>query len=225
VTPRTRLVFGRARRTMVPHRAVVTLAIALTAIACGSPAATFQREGPCDADGRAAGAYPDLEARLPQLLDGAKPTSVDSGRSCTEVALGSLTSHGLDEIRFAGATWNLGGGLGVTSVVFADAGGSDLPAEWIAEFYGLGARNARRTENIETSRPTFDGAGDTWRLDTLNNLSLQTIVTWQDTGLVRVILVATGVSPAATREAHEELVDAIVRASAAASAEASPAGG
>ena len=38
-------------------------------------------------------------------------TSVDSGRNCSEGALGSLISHDLDEIRFAGATWDLGGGL------------------------------------------------------------------------------------------------------------------
>jgi len=200
---------------------LVTLAV----VACGGSAASFQPDGPCVADGRRAGAYPELEARLPQDLAGDRPTTVDSGRSCTAVALGALASHGLAEIRFAGATWNLGAGAGVTSVVFAEAGGSDLPAEWVAEFYELGATNAKRTDNIETSRPTFDGVGETWRLDTLNNLSLQTIVTWQDADLVRAVLVATAVAPAATREAHDELVDAAVRASAGLPAGASPAGG
>ena len=213
MTPGARLLFGRARRRRDPERVLLAIAIALSTIACGTSAATFQPEGPCVVDGRAAGAYSDLEAQLPRVLGVDEPTSVDSGRSCTEAALGSLISHGLHEIRFAGATWDLGGGIGVTSVVFADAGGSTLPAEWIAEFYELGARTARRTENIETSRPSFDAVGETWRLDTLNNLSLQTIVTWQDAGLVRVVLVATGVAPSATREAHDELVDAAVRAS------------
>ena len=34
----------------------------------------------------------------------------------------------------------------------------------IAEFYEIGARTAKRTSNIETSRPAFEGAGETWRL-------------------------------------------------------------
>jgi hypothetical protein len=199
--------------------------VALAVVACGGSAASFQPDGPCVADGRRPGAYPELEARLPPDLAGERPTTVDSGRSCTQDALGALASHGLAEIRFAGATWNLGAGAGVTSVVFADPGGSELPAAWIAEFYELGARNARRTDNIETSRPTFDSAGETWRLDTLNNLSLQTIVTWQDGDLVRAVLVATSVDPAATRKAHDDLVDAAVRASAGRPAGASPAGG
>jgi hypothetical protein len=144
---------------------------------------------------------------------------VDSGRNCSDGALGSLVSHDLDEIRFAGATWDLGGGRGVSSVVFG-AAGTDLPAAWIAEFYEIGARTAKRTDNIETSRPAFEGAGETWRLDTLNDLSLQSVVTWQDGGLVRAVLVATPAAPDASRQAHDELVTAAVRASVEA-----PAGG
>jgi hypothetical protein len=167
-------------------------------------------------DGRVAGAFPDLERRLPGELDGKAPDTVDSGRNCSEGALGSLTSHGLAEIRFAGATWDLGGGRGVSSVVFATATG-DLPAAWIAEFYEIGARTAKRTDNIETSRPGFEGAGETWRLDTLNDLSLQSVVTWGDQGLVRAVLVATPAAPGASREAHDELVAAAVLAAAEAS--------
>lgn len=197
----------------------VVFSLAVAAAGCGGAAATFDPAGPCIADGRAPGAYPDLEARLPRLLDAEAPDSVDSGRNCSEGALGSLVSHDLAKIRFAGATWDLGGGRGVSSVVFATSG-ADLPAAWIAEFYEIGARTAKRTDNIETSRPAFDGAGETWRLDTLNELSLQSVVSWQDGDLVRAVLVATPAAPGASREAHDELVAASVRASAEA-----PAGG
>ena len=71
----------------------------------------------------------------------------------------------------------------------------------------------KKTSNVETSRPVFDGAGETWRLDALNDLSFQTVVTWGDADVVRVVLVATKVAPDASRAAHDDLVAAAVRAS------------
>ncbi len=192
---------------------LIVLAVALSA--CGGSGATFNPSGPCNTDGRVAGAYPDLEARLPLKLDGAAPASVDSGRHCSEGALGSLISHDAAGIQFAGATWDLGGGAGISSVVFR-LPDRDLPAAWIAEFYEIGARTAKRTENIETSRPSFDGVGQTYRLDTLNGLSLQTVIVWQDGAVVRAVLVATTVGPDASRTAHDDLVSAAVAAAVAA---------
>ena len=221
--PSTPRPFPRGRR----HRGATTLAAALTlalAVAgCAGAAATFDPAGPCVADGRAAGAYPDLEARLPSALGGAAPGTVNSGRNCSDAALGSLVAHDLDEIRFAGATWDLGGGKGVSSVVLG-LEGADLPAAWIAEFYEIGARTAKRTDNIETSRPAYPGAGEAWRLDTLNDLSLQTVVTWQDGEIVRVVLVATPAVPGASRRAHDDLVETAVGAAVEATA-AGPGGG
>ncbi len=193
------------------------LGLALAVNACGGAGATFDPTGPCLVDGRAAGAYPDLEARLPAELQASAPTTIDSGRNCSETALGSLVAHDLASVRFAGATWDLGGGTGVSSVIF-EAPGETLPAAWIAEFYDIGARTAKRTGNIETSRPTVAGAGETWRLDVLNDLSLQTIVTWQDGDVVRAVLVASAVGPGASRAEHDDLVDEAVAASIAASA-------
>ncbi|MEO7229667.1 MAG: hypothetical protein ABIZ30_03630, partial [Candidatus Limnocylindrales bacterium] len=45
-----------------------------------------------------------------------------------------------------------------------------------------------------------------YRLDTLNKLSLQTVIVWGDGSDVRVVLVATSVDPSASRAAHEDLV-------------------
>jgi hypothetical protein len=91
----------------------------------------------------------------------------------------------------------------------------------MAEFYEAGARAGKKVSNVETSRASVDGAGETWRLDALNDLSFQTIVTWQDEELVRVVLIATIVGPDASRLAHDELVASAIRASV----EASSAGG
>lgn len=191
----------------------VAILLVFTAIlaACSGGAATFNPIGTCGPDGKAAGAYPELEARLPTSFDGELPKAVDSGRHCSDTALGSFITHGAAGIEFAGATWDLGSGSGVSSALFS-LPGRDLPAAWVAEFYEIGARTAKRTENITTSRPTFDGTGQAYRLDTLNELSLQSVVTWQDVSIVRVVLVATVVAPGASRAAHDDLVSRAVAA-------------
>lgn len=202
----------RARRRTGPIGVLAAVLVVLAVTACGGPGATFDPAGPCVVDGKIAGAYPDLEGLLPMSLDGRSPTSVESGRNCTEAGLGSLVTHDLAAVTFAGATWDLGDGGGVSSVVFA-AAGTELQAAWIAEFYEAGARAGKKTSNVETSRPVFDGAGETWRLDALNDLSFQTVVTWGDADIVRVVLIATKVAPDASRAAHDDLVAAAVRAS------------
>ncbi|MBI3745835.1 MAG: hypothetical protein HY264_04810 [Chloroflexi bacterium] len=208
----SRAAHPRAWRTAIAAGLVVVLATALAA--CGSSSASFNPSGTCGADGKAPGAYPNLERRLPTRFEGTSPTSIDSGRHCSESALGSLITHGAAGIEFAGATWDLGSGAGVSSALFS-LPDRQLPVAWIAEFYEIGARTAKRTGNITTSRPTFDGAGPAYRLDTLNDLSLQSVVTWQDGDLVRVVLVATKVDPGATRAAHDDLVSKAVAATVA----------
>lgn len=204
---------------------LVALGLALVVGACGgSSPPSFDPDASCGADGRAPGAYPELEARLPATLDNAPPTSLDSGRHCSEGALGSLIAHDAAGIRFAGATWDRGGGDAITSAIFG-LFDRDLPASWIAEFYEIGARTAKRTEQIETSRPVFEGVGETFRLDTLNGLSLQSVVVWQDGPLVRVVLAATAVAPDASRTAHDALVELAVASAVAAASSSSSAFG
>ena len=181
------------------------MSLALIAAAC-SPAATFNPSGPCNADGKAPGAYPELEALLPTEFAGAPPTIVDSGRSCSSAALGSLAEHRVSELRFAGATWDHGSGRAATMAVLALPGAA-LPARWAEEFYELSARTAKRTGNIDVSRPEVEDVGLVFKLDTLNDLSFQTVVVWPDGERVRVVLVATPVNPSADRADHETFVD------------------
>ncbi len=90
-----------------------------------------------------------------------------------------------------------------------------LDARWIQEFYESGARASTKTENIEISAPTIGSAGLVFRLDTLINLSLQTVVVWSRQETVRVVIVATRVEPGASREGHESRVKLAVTQSAA----------
>ena len=180
--------------------------------ACGtSEVASTGPLGPCGEDARGAGAYPELEQLVPPDLEGRPPDQVDSGRSCSQQALGTLASHGIGELRYAGARWTEGGSNATVIAVFTTPRDQPLPQEgWVEEFYESGARTSSKAENIETSRPTIGTAGEVWRLDTLNDLSLQTVVVWDDRGLIHVVVVATEVNPGASRTAHERRVEIAV---------------
>lgn len=192
-------------RTRIARRIGSILAVILVAGACGASGPTFAPEGPCLADGKTPGAYPALEALVPRSFDGRPPDVVDSGRDCSERALGALVSHDVTELRFAGATWHLDAADGVTFAVLA-LPDSALPVTWAEEFYEIGARNARKTEHIETSRPLVATIGQAFRLDTLNDLSYQTVVVWPDGDVVRVVIVASSIVDLASKGPHDAIV-------------------
>lgn len=143
-------------------------------LGCGQPAASFDPSGPCTADGSAAGAYPDLEARIPATYEGRGPDQLDSGRNCTAENLGSLADAGIEELRFAGGTWDFGGNRAAALVVFTAPG---LTADAIADFYEASAAGANRTRITGTSEPTLAGE-PTRRLDTTTGSRIQTVVVW-----------------------------------------------
>jgi len=194
--------------------ALITAAIA----ACGQAGGTFDPSGPCTSDARAPGAYPVLERLLPTDLAGKAPTTVDSGRNCEAATLTTYAAHGVAELRFAGATWDDGGGNATVIAVLATPGDQPLlHQDWIEEFYLAGAKASTKTENIETSRPTIDGT-TVYRIETLNDLSLQTVIVWSANGMgaMHVVIVATRVEPDASRAAHDAKVAAALAASKAA---------
>lgn len=207
----------RLGRAGIVAVAVLGLVATLVLSGCGSAGASFVASGPCNADGRAAGAYPDLEALLPRTLIQRAPDTVNSGRNCSGRALASYASHGVGEIRFAGATWDEGGGNATVIAVFeTPAGQPPLDVAWVEEFYLEGARASTKTENIQKSEPTMGDAGQVFRIDTLNDLSFQTVVIWPDDGVVRVVLASTHVEPGGqSRAEHDQRVAIAVDAAAA----------
>jgi hypothetical protein len=154
---------------------------------CASSGATFSPSGPCLADGRQAGAYPDLERQIPQTFEGRPPDRLDSGRNCTDANLGLLEGHGIRELRFAGGLWQLAPATGVTLATFTANG---LQADWLGDFYEAGARAAPKVSGLSVSHPTVRNASAV-RLDYADAGTPQTIVVWPaGEGTVHVVLTA-----------------------------------
>jgi hypothetical protein len=186
------------------------LVLGLALGACSTGAATsFDPQSPCTSDGQQPGAYPALEAALPTTLDGEAPVWLNSGRNCSDQALGTLSRHGIDQLRFAGALWETGKRSGITVAVFSAPG---LTAERLAEFYEAGAREARKTVNVTLRPMKFHGVQG-HRLDTLNDESYQTIVVLEsaEPDRVHAVLVASDVREIETLEAHEAVVKRAAR--------------
>lgn len=166
--------------------AVMALVLAAVLTACSAPAASFDPTGPCQGDGSAAGAYPDMEQRIPGTFEDRAPDTLDSGRNCTPENLGSLAAAGFDEIRFAGGTWSFGGNRAAALVVFSAPG---LTAQAIADFYRESAQAANRTQITGASTPTMAGES-VFRLDSKTGERIQTVVTWPaaDPDVVNVVI-------------------------------------
>jgi hypothetical protein len=200
-------------------RALAAVLLAAVALAGCEQALEGGPLGPCGDDARAAGGYSELEALLPATLGPGGPPAdrVDSGRSCSDQALTTLKTHRVTELRFAGATWEDSDSEATVIAVLATPDWvPPLEEAWVEEWYEQGARTGKRTGNIETARPVMGAAGEVFRLDTINDLSLQTVVTWQVAGLTHVVIVASDVGPGSDRAAHDAKVLAGVEAAAAA---------
>jgi hypothetical protein len=216
VTKRTGRAHGEARRSLV----LAILAFAALLAACGT-ALQGGPLGPCGDDAKAAGGFPELEALLPATLGpgGPAPNVVDSRRSCSDMALTTLKAHGVTELRAAGATWEYSKSEATLIAVLATPTWvPSLEAAWVEEWYEQGARAGKKTDNIDVSRPLVDPVGEVFWLDTVNDLSFQTVVTWQAGGLTHVVIVASDVAPLRDIAAHEEKVVAAVRAAGGMSA-------
>lgn len=181
------------RRSTRPRRGTSASALAALALlatilaACGGgPPASFDVAAGCPSEGRAAGAYPELEKRVPTSYEGRGPDTLDSGRHCDPASLGTLAQAGFDEVRFAGGTWDLGGYRAAALVVFEAPG---LTADGVADFYGSSALGANRTTVTGESTPEIAGRPG-HRLDTMTGDRVQTVVVWPsaDPGLVNVVI-------------------------------------
>lgn len=191
------------------------LIVAVMPAACGPTGSVASPNPDCPSgDVQAAGALPGLEALLPRGMIERSPDSVDSGWNCSPTALGSYVAHGVTKLQFAGATWEQPNGNGIVTAIMAlDSG--PLDSTWVEEFYTAGAVAGRHTGNVKTDRPSYEGAGQVFRIETINDLSLQTVVIWPSAPYVRVVIVATTVSPDAVRADHDERVRIAVEVAAA----------
>jgi hypothetical protein len=206
------------RRVGLKAPILLCVALAPVVVACAGATGSPSPAGSgCAADVKAPGTFMSLETQLPRSLAGRGPDLVDSGANCTSGALGTYATHGISELHFAGATWNGTNGDGTVIALLSTPTPAQpaLQVGWVEEFYTAGAQGASHTENITTTRPSMAGAGLVFRLETLNNLSLQTIVVWPDGRDVWVVIVATTVDPNASRAAHNQRVEAAVQAAAA----------
>ena len=196
-----------------PVRAAAALIVfAALLLGCSPGSAAFDPAGPCSTDGQRAGAYPALEALVPTQLAGRPPDRVDSGRSCSDKALGTLKAHGVTELRFAGGLWELGKNSGTALVSFDSP--TALEPTWLGEFYEASARAASKTSDIQAS--TFQlGPVKADRLDTLNDDSYQTVVVTTAASHVVAALVGSSVHEVPSRDAHEARVKDALAALAA----------
>ena len=140
---------------------------------------------------------------MPARFEGRAPDRVDSGRNCTTGSLGTLASHGVTELRYAGGVWETGPSSGISHAVFEADG---LESAWVAEFYEAGARTGRRVEAL--TRSAFEvGRLVGQRIDVLNGESYQTVLVLpRAPGQVAVVLVASFIRTIQTRHAHEQVV-------------------
>lgn len=205
----------RAAARPRPRARLVAL-LALAALLVGgcsfAPGASTNPDCP-NGDVRAAGSIPKLEALLPRGMIERSPDTLDSGTNCTRAALGTYAARGITKLQFAGATWNQGDGNGTVVAILA-VDGAALDSMFVEEFYTAGAVAARRTGEVVTDRPTMRGPGVVFRLETINDLSLQTVVIWPAAPYVHVVIVATKVSPDASRADHDARLEMAVEVAA-----------
>lgn len=191
---------------------MLAVAIVLVAILAGCSGQPFDPTGACTTDGSTPGAYPELEASVPTTFRGTPPNGLDSGRACTAAGLGTLASHGVEELRFAGATWEVGSDSGVSLAVFTDPDGPALEPGWMAEFYETGARAGRKVDSVTAADYAVTDAISGRRIDVLNGESYQTIIVWERNGRIAVALVANAIRRVETKDPHELDVRAAIDA-------------
>jgi hypothetical protein len=173
---------------LLPSLRIVVLAVvvAVAAGCTGAAAPSFDPTGPCSGDGSAPGAYLELEALVPSTFEDRAPDRLDSGRNCSAENLGSLAAEGIEEIRFAGGTWEFGSDIAAVLAVFAADG---LTVDAMADWWESTARDSARTQILSSTDVEVVGR-DAHRLDTKTGERLQSVLVWEggEPGHVNVVL-------------------------------------
>jgi len=209
MSPRPRPGSGapRARRIAVLAGALALLSVLLAACSSG-----FDPSSPCTSDGRQAGAYPQLEARIPTAFRATQPTSLDSGRICTADGLATFKSHGVEELHYAGGVWNTGTQSGVSLATFENAGDTPLQADWVAEYYQATANVGKNVNSVDVGSYEIAPGIVGKKVDVLNDESYQSVVVWDHDGRIQIALIADFIRDIQTKAAHEAVVREAVNA-------------
>ncbi len=177
----------------LPVRALVAALALVTVVGCSDAAvpASFDPTQPCAGadEQRMPGAYPDLEATIPNELAGVAATTRESGRYCSPTTLGTLADAGIDELHYGAGTWDRGSGKAVSLVTLEAAG---LDAKAVYGSYLAGAQGNAKVHDITPTQPVLGGKPG-YRIDFLNgDSSFQRILVWPGDrdGRVRVVLAA-----------------------------------
>jgi hypothetical protein len=188
---------------------VVLTAVSVLLSACSSG---FDPSSPCTSDGRQAGAYPQLESRIPTAFRSSQPTSLDSGRICTSDGLATLKSHGVDELHYAGGVWNTGTQSGVSLATFENAGEAPLQSDWVAEYYQATANVGKNVNSVDVGSYEVAPGIVGKKVDVLNDESYQSVVVWDHDGTIEIALIADFIRDIQTKAAHEAVVREAVNA-------------
>jgi hypothetical protein len=162
--------------------AALVLTGSIAAAAC-APSAPPDGSLPCDPSidvQRAAGFDLALEASLPLAAFAETPSTVDSGRECSEKRLGPLWGSGLRELRSAGAIFERENLTGFSVVTYQGVG---LTLDALTYAFERGAATGRKTQDIRIESAlvgTWEGS----RMTLLNGDRRQVIVLFQVDGEV-----------------------------------------
>ena len=169
--------------------------------ACAGPFAgpsappSFDPSTPCGGADRQemTGAYPDLEARIPRVLDGKAADSRESGRFCSKATLGKLWDAGVREEQFGGGIWAVepDGGTSLAGLQLSVFRAPGLSAQLMADEYKSGADATQRVTVVSATNEQVNGRPG-FRINLLNGDSHQAIVVWPsaDGAVVQVVIAA-----------------------------------
>jgi hypothetical protein len=167
--------------------AVLGAVVVLLAGCTGGTTPSFDPTGPCSGDGSVPGAYPELEALVPGRFEDRAPDRLDSGRNCTDENLGTLADEGIEEVRFAGGTWEFSSDVAAVLAVF-DADG--LTVDAMANWWEATAGDSSRTQILRSADVDVNGR-DVHRLDTKTGERVQSVLVWKGSGPGQVNVVLT----------------------------------
>jgi hypothetical protein len=160
------------------------VAVALAALSviglsgCGplGAAPSLDPSAPCGGaeEQRMAGFHPDLEALLPTTIDGVALRQLESGRYCSERALGLLAAAGFTEVDFAGATWSDDDETGLAIAVYRAPG---LTLDAVADSFARGADDARSVNQVHATPLEIEGRPAV-RIDAIMRETPQSVYLW-----------------------------------------------